>query len=106
MGNEGWLCHFISQVGGIFCAIIGTLFVRTQEGASQEQLLTAMRNGTISASLCVLMFCGFVIPAIGIATPLKGVFYRFNWVVGGILIGAATEYSTSHAFWPTRSIAS
>ena len=105
-GQRGVALPFYIAGGGIFCAIIGTLFVRTQEGASQEQLLTAMRNGTISASLCVLMFCGFVIPAIGIATPLKVYFTVLTGLLAGILIGAATEYSTSHAFWPTRSIAS
>ena len=104
-GQRGVALPFYIAGGGIFCAIIGTLFVRTQEGASQEQLLTAMRNGTISASLCVLMFCGFVIPAIGIATPLKVYFTVFTGLLSGVLIGAATEYSTSHAFWPTRSIA-
>ena len=51
------------------------------------------------------MFCGFVIPAIGIATPLKVYFTVFTGLLSGVLIGAATEYSTSHAFWPTRSIA-
>jgi K(+)-stimulated pyrophosphate-energized sodium pump len=104
-GQSGIALPFYIAGGGILCSIIGTLFVKTQEGASQEQLLTAMRNGTISASLCVLMFCGFVIPAIGIENPLKIYFTVCTGLISGVLIGAATEYSTSHAFWPTRSIA-
>lgn len=90
---------------GVICSIIGTFFVRTTEGASQKQLLTALSRGT--------NFSAIVIAAA--ALPL--VYYilgKENWtiyfailagLVSGVLIGQATEYFTSDSYKPTKKIA-
>ena len=91
--------------GGILCSIFGTFFVRTNEGASQEDLLKAMRLGLFAASGTIVVFVGGAIGMLGFPMPLR----LFGTVVSGLLagvgIGAATEYCTSHAFYPVRSIA-
>jgi H(+)-translocating pyrophosphatase len=90
---------------GIFAAIVGSRCVRTQEGASQNQLLKALGRGTFVASFLVIVFNVLI------------VYFVFNnelgWkyfgciiigLVAGILIGEATEYSTSYAYAPVKSI--
>jgi K(+)-stimulated pyrophosphate-energized sodium pump len=47
--------------GGIIASIVGTYFVRTQEGASQEDLLKAMRMGTVSASMLIIVMVGAMV---------------------------------------------
>jgi len=104
-GSSGVALPFYIAGGGIIASIIGTLFVRTQEGASQEDLLKAMRMGTVSASAIIVVFCGAVVPMLNIVAPLKLYFTIVVGLLSGIGIGTATEYCTSHAFYPTQSIA-
>jgi len=87
---------------GIVASIIGTQLVRTKEGATQNDLLGAIRNATlVSAAL----FVGASIP---LFTTLG-----FGWsawgamalgLIAGILIGQITEYYTSYDCRPTQRI--
>jgi inorganic pyrophosphatase len=88
--------------------MIGFFFVRTKDGASQHDLLFALHKGVIVSSIFVLAFCAIIVSQ----------FFGNNkeawqiWaciligLLSGILIGQATEYLTSYAFWPTKSITS
>ncbi len=88
---------------GIIASLIGTFLVKTEENATQEQLLGTLRRAVWSSSGIVLLLAALVI-------PLSGVDFRF-WVV--ILVGLIagngiayfTEYFTSYSEKPTQSIA-
>jgi inorganic pyrophosphatase/K(+)-stimulated pyrophosphate-energized sodium pump len=99
---------------GIFLSIIGIYLVRTEEGATQKNLLKALARG-INAS------CGLIIVAsiflamwlmprtegtLAFGLPVPGV--AISIIVGlaaGWLIGKWTEYVTSDEFTPTRKLA-
>jgi len=104
-GSSGVALPIYIAAIGIICSIIGTFFVRTQEGASQEDLLKSMHMGTLSSSFLIVLALGVLVPALGFAAPLKLFFTIVVGLVAGALIGHATEYATSHAYYPTQSIA-
>ncbi len=90
---------------GVICSIVGTFFVRTKEGASQKQLLTALSRGTnLSAILIAVLSFPLVYFVLG----------KDNWslyfailagLIAGVLIGQATEYFTSDSYKPTKNLA-
>jgi len=104
-GQIGIALPFYISACGIICSIIGTFFVRTQEGATQEDLLKVMRLGTSSASAMIIICVGIIVPSLGFGAPIKMFFTVVIGLVSGMGIGAATEYATSHAYFPTQSIA-
>ncbi|MBR2353378.1 MAG: sodium-translocating pyrophosphatase [Clostridia bacterium] len=90
---------------GVLCSILGTFFVRTKEGASQKQLLRALSRGTnFSAILIALGSFPLVYFVLG-AENWKIYFAILAGLVGGVLIGQATEYFTSDSYKPTRNLA-
>lgn len=107
---------------GIFLSIGGIYLVRTEEGASQRNLLKALARGIDGSSLGValtafiLVWLVLVLPSgsAGIPTDsplpqgsaLFGVFGAIvTGLVAGIAIGRWTEYSTSEEYAPTKRIA-
>mmetsp|Transcript_34218 Transcript_34218/g.74806 ORF Transcript_34218/g.74806 Transcript_34218/m.74806 type:complete len:778 (-) Transcript_34218:434-2767(-) len=104
-GTIGLALPLLIASFGIICSIFGTICVRTQEGASQDDLLNSMRLGTFSASGLIVMAVGALVPALGFASPLRLYFTVVVGLVAGLGIGTATEYCTSHAYLPVRSIA-
>ena len=82
-GQRGVALPFYIAGGGIFCAIIGTLFVRTQEGASQEQLLTAMRKRNDFRELVRVDVLRVRDSGDWDRDAFESLFYRFHWVVVG-----------------------
>jgi len=104
-GSAGFSLPFYIAAAGILCSIVGAVCVRTNEGASQDDLLNSMRGGTFTASALILLATGTLIPSLGFATPLKLYLTVVVGLVSGLGIGIATEYCTSHAYAPVRSIA-
>mmetsp|Transcript_24696 Transcript_24696/g.80770 ORF Transcript_24696/g.80770 Transcript_24696/m.80770 type:complete len:781 (+) Transcript_24696:115-2457(+) len=104
-GSVGAALPFYIAAAGILCSIGGTFFVRTTEGATQEELLKVMRLGTFMASGFILVTVGVIVPSLGFANPLKLFLTVAVGLAAGIGIGGATEYATSHAFAPVQSIA-
>ncbi|MBQ3547727.1 MAG: sodium-translocating pyrophosphatase [Clostridia bacterium] len=90
---------------GVVCSIIGTFFVRTKEGATQKQLLSALSRGTNFSAITIGI----------LSLPLiYFVLGKSNWpiyfailagLIAGVLIGKATEYYTSDGFRPTKNLA-
>ncbi len=90
---------------GVVCSIIGTFFVRTKEGATQKQLLSALSRGTNFSAITIAI----------VALPLiYWILGKENWkiyfailagLLAGVLIGKATEYFTSDGFKPTQNLA-
>ena len=46
-----------------------------------------------------------MVPTLGFSAPMHIYFTVLIGLVAGLGIGSATEYCTSHAFYPTQSIA-
>jgi K(+)-stimulated pyrophosphate-energized sodium pump len=90
---------------GVILSIVSIFAVRAPEDASQSQLFSALNRGLYISSIGIAV----------LALPLLYFLALPNWfsvwiavVVGlvvGIVVGKSTEYYTSHAYSPTRSIA-
>ncbi len=90
---------------GVVCSIFGTFFVRTKEGATQKQLLTALSRGTnLSAVLIAIISLPLVYFVLG-AANWKIYFAILAGLIAGVLIGQATEYFTSDSYKPTKNLA-
>jgi inorganic pyrophosphatase/K(+)-stimulated pyrophosphate-energized sodium pump len=107
---------------GIGLSVMGIYLVRTEEGASQHNLLKALSLGVQGSSIGVavvsllLVVLMLVLPSEGMP-ELAAAGLRSGWqllgvfaaiVIGlgaGVGIGWWTEYSTSDAYAPTRRIA-
>jgi K(+)-stimulated pyrophosphate-energized sodium pump len=95
---------FMVAALGIIAALIGTFLVKTEEGATQEDLLNTLRRAVWASS-------GIVLLLTLIAVPLSGVsFYWWFVILVGLVAGNGiayfTEYYTSYSEKPTQSIAS
>lgn len=103
-GFQGVGVPMIIAALGVLASILGTFFVKTQEGASQKNLLRALRTGTyISAAVIVVVafFCvRWLLP------DHMGVFGAIiSGLIAGVLIGVLTEYYTSDTYNPTKKLA-
>jgi K(+)-stimulated pyrophosphate-energized sodium pump len=89
---------------GIVASILGIYLVRTKEGASQKQLLSALGFGINISSVIIVLGS---LAAVYLLLPNNmGIFGSI--VVGlivGIVIGKSVEYYTSHSYKPTREVA-
>ena len=90
---------------GVLCSIIGTFFVRTKEGATQKQLLSALSRGTNFSAITIGILSLPLIYFILGANNWKIYFAILAGLVAGVLIGKATEYYTSDGFKPTQNLA-
>ncbi len=102
-GVNGVLLPMIIAAVGILSSIISTFFVSTKEGATQMQLLGALRKGTYSAAI-ISAVAAFV----SIYFLMPGNLLLFGAVISGllagVLIGYFTEYYTSDSYKPTRQL--
>lgn len=90
---------------GVVLSIVAIFAVRAPEDASQAKLFNALNRGLYVSSIGIAV----------LSLPLLYFLRLPNWfqiwiavVVGllvGIIVGKSTEYYTSHAYGPTRSIA-
>lgn len=88
---------------GVVASIIGTFFIKTKEGASQKNLLTALRVGTYISAILIAI-CSFFIVKLVLPDNM-GVFIAIlSGLIAGILIGFVTEYFTSESYKPTRHL--
>jgi K(+)-stimulated pyrophosphate-energized sodium pump len=110
---------------GILLSVSGIFLVRTQEGATQKNLLAALARGINISSLGVfavsllLVYVMLVLPSsssdlaeklaaehLRYGTQLLGVFGAIvTGLFAGVIIGKWTEYSTSQEYNPTKRIA-
>lgn len=87
---------------GILCSIIGTFFVHTRG----DKVHTALRNGTLVASVLVIIGSYFLSRAVLPGVMAMGVFYALvSGLVVGVIIGMLTEYYTSASYKPVQRIA-
>jgi inorganic pyrophosphatase/K(+)-stimulated pyrophosphate-energized sodium pump len=91
---------------GIMLSILSIYFVKTEEGATQMNLLWALRRGVWGSSGLILIaaagVCYWVLPA----EVWLGVFGAIaTGLLAGVAIGWFTEFYTSSEYEPTRWIA-
>lgn len=93
---------FLIAGAGIVASLIGTYLVKTEENATQEQLLATLRRSVWGSSAIVLVLSLLAVLLAGVP------FYYFLAIVIGLVAGNAiayfTEYYTSYTEKPTRSI--
>ena len=90
---------------GVVCSILGTFLVRTKEGATQKQLLRALSRGT-NFSAIVIALAAFPLVWFVLGSDNFAIYFAIlAGLVGGVLIGQATEYFTSDSYRPTRNLA-
>jgi K(+)-stimulated pyrophosphate-energized sodium pump len=92
---------------GILLSIVSMFFVRTQEGASQMNLLWALRKGVWGSSILIVAaafgVCKFVLPE-EVAMGIFGAIV--TGLLSGVAIGWFTEYYTSSEYEPTKWVSS
>lgn len=103
-GFQGVTIPMVMAAIGILASVIGTFFVRTKEGATQKNLLFALRRGTwISAA--IIAVASFPLIYFGLGKENIGFFFAIlSGLIAGILIGLTTEYYTSESYRPTRKL--
>ena len=90
---------------GVICSVFGTFFVKTKEGATQKQLLSALSRGTnFSAILIAIVSLPVVYFVLG-SDNWTLYFAILAGLISGVLIGQATEYFTSDSYKPTKKLA-
>ncbi|WMJ90335.1 sodium-translocating pyrophosphatase [Anaerocolumna sp. MB42-C2] len=89
---------------GVIASIIGSFFVKTKEGASQKNLLQALRTGTYISAVLIVIAAFFVIKLL--LPDHMGLYIAIlSGLIAGVLIGAITEYFTSDTYKPTKKLA-
>ena len=98
-GGKGVAVPMMLAALGVLASILGTFFVKTEEDASQKNLLKALRTGTYISAAAYAAIRILLPDHMGIyAAILSG-------LAAGVLIGAVTEYYTSDTYNPTRKLA-
>ena len=87
---------------GIFASIIGTFFVRTNEGADMGRLLWSLRFGIFGAGILVLIATAGALMALDM--PFDLFWVVLTGLVAGQIIGTASEVYTSYEYKFTRNI--
>lgn len=103
-GMQGVGVPMLLAALGVICSILGTFFIRTKEGASQKNLLRALRTGTYISAGLIAVAAFFAIQ--WLLPQNMGVFVAvLSGLIAGIAIGFITEYFTSDSYKPTRKLA-
>lgn len=103
LGFQGMMIPMALCALGIFASIIGSFFVKTEEGADQKKLLGSLRKGTYISSVLVIIAAFALIKVSGLG---MGLFFAIiSGLLAGVLIGYFTEYYTSDSYKPTQHLA-
>ncbi len=94
----------IAAVGTIL-SVLGIFVVRTREGATQKQLLSALGNGVNASSVLITILAAVLLRVLGLPNAWGVWGAMVTGLATGIIIGKTTEYYTSHGYKPTQAIA-
>ena len=102
LGFEGVTVPMVMAAIGILASIVGTFFVKTKEGASQKNLLSALRRGTWISAL-IIAVAAFPLIYFELDGQIGFYFAILSGLIAGILIGLTTEYFTSDTYKPDEA---
>ncbi len=103
-GIKGVSIPMLLAALGVIASVIGTFFVKTEEGASQKNLLKALRTGTYISAAVIIIAAFFIIRML--LPDHMGLYAAvLSGLIAGVLIGAITEYYTSDTYSPTQKLA-
>ncbi len=104
--QNGSLVPLMIAASGIVASIIGTFFVKTDEGANAQK---ALSMGTLVATVLTIVATYFIttsfLPAEGAVTGMGVFFATIAGLLAGLSIGKLTEYYTSGDYGPVKEIA-
>ena len=103
-GLQGVLVPMIIAGIGIIASIIGCFFVRTNENATQKNLLSSLRKGTYISSILAAIGSAAIIIFFK-DVPISVIGAVISGLLAGVLIGFFTEYYTSDTYKPTQKLA-
>lgn len=104
LGFKGVTVPMVMASIGILASMIGTFFVKTKEGASQKNLLTALRRGTWTSGI-IIAVVSYPLIRYSLGADKTGFYFAIlSGLVAGILIGIITEYFTSDTYKPTQEL--
>jgi K(+)-stimulated pyrophosphate-energized sodium pump len=103
IGDPGIAFAFLIAAAGLVISLFSTFLVSTQENASQEDLLGALRRG-VYASTAGVVVAIFILAQL-LELDISLVISAVLGLVGGALIAYFTEYYTSSTNSPTQGIA-
>jgi len=90
---------------GVLLSIFGIFLVRTKEGASMKQLLSALGKGVNVSSILIAFVTIGILYALQIQNWLGISFSVIVGLLAGVIIGQSTEYYTSQSYRPTKKVA-
>lgn len=90
---------------GVVLSIMGIFLVRTKEGASIKQLLSALGRGVNASALLIAVATFAIMYLLGMENWLGLSFSVVAGLLAGIIIGQSTEYYTSQGYRPTQKVA-
>ena len=91
---------------GILLSILALFVVRSNEDATQGELIGALSRGLYVSSAGIAVLAMPLFYFMGLANWLPLWIVVLTGLAVGIAVGKLTEYYTSHAFSPTRHVAS
>ena len=101
--ENSFLFPFLLAGAGIIASIIGSLFVRTKENASQKVLLSALRKGLYVTSAIMIVASFFIIKFVLKFENAWGIWGAVMCgLLAGVIIGNVTEHYTSDSYKPTQ----
>lgn len=108
LGLKGVFLPLVLGACGVLASIIAYFFVKTKD-ENQEALLKALRRGVFVAAGLILIVAFVLIsklwPDTFYGIDMGGLFWSIVCgLVGGILLGLATEYYTSSATSPVQNL--
>ncbi|MCL2002962.1 MAG: sodium-translocating pyrophosphatase [Oscillospiraceae bacterium] len=90
---------------GVIASIIGSFLVRTKEGATQKNLLSALRRGTNFSAIAIAVI-SFPLVWFMLGSDYIGLYGAIlSGLLAGVGIAFVTEYYTSDNYNPTKELA-
>ncbi len=106
LGLKGVIVPMLVAACGLVSSIAGFFFIKAKEGATQKNLLRALRKGVYSSSVFVIALTFFVVYFV-LGKKYLGVWGSvISGLIAGVIIGFFTEFFTSSNYKPTRKVAS
>lgn len=105
LDTNGFIFPFLLAAAGILASIIGSLFIKTKENASQKDLLFSLRKGLYITSAIMIVASFLIIKFLLKFENAWGIWGAVMCgLIAGVIIGNVTEHYTSDTYKPTRDL--